>query len=304
MTYLANVKPCLKFNVQGSCFDNCNNKLSHKKLKGEDFKKTDEFIKNIRSEFNRHFRQRFSNVLLITRVPPDKVEFKVDLPIHPASIVAKNSILKFKKKQNNSIIRTNESSSTINNDSHGDSIHAQVQRLKRELAGESSNKACNLQPNDSVSISDATRMKAFFKEEELNSSHDLPNLTSTYVISNLSNEYTEQGTIPEVELPPLPTNFLMAKPFTGNPVIVCPGDVHQTSFQWDRAWDTHQAYQTSQEVDGSKHIWFGPNWRLAHCSLASVSECSPSLVSFSAMCSRCMTEIQVHHHSLFDADSR
>ncbi len=47
-----NVKPCLKFHVRGSCFDDCNNKLSHKKLKGDDYKKMDEFIKKVRSEFN------------------------------------------------------------------------------------------------------------------------------------------------------------------------------------------------------------------------------------------------------------
>ena len=47
-----NVKPCLKFHVRGSCFDDCTNKSSHKKLKGEDFKKTDDFIKGIRSDFN------------------------------------------------------------------------------------------------------------------------------------------------------------------------------------------------------------------------------------------------------------
>ena len=47
-----NVKPCLKFHVRGSCFDDCNNKSSHKKLKGDDYKKTDDFIKNIRKDFN------------------------------------------------------------------------------------------------------------------------------------------------------------------------------------------------------------------------------------------------------------
>ena len=47
-----NSKPCLKFHVRGSCFDDCTNKSSHKKLKGEDFKRTDEFIKSIRKDFN------------------------------------------------------------------------------------------------------------------------------------------------------------------------------------------------------------------------------------------------------------
>ena len=47
-----NTKPCLKFHVRGSCFDDCTNKASHKRLKGDDFKKTEEFIKNIRRDFN------------------------------------------------------------------------------------------------------------------------------------------------------------------------------------------------------------------------------------------------------------
>jgi len=47
-----NTKPCLKFHVRGSCFDDCNNKASHKRLKGDDFKKTDEFIKHIRKNLN------------------------------------------------------------------------------------------------------------------------------------------------------------------------------------------------------------------------------------------------------------
>ena len=51
-TLACNAKPCLKFHVRGSCFDDCTNKMSHKKLKGDNYKKTDEFIKNIRKEFN------------------------------------------------------------------------------------------------------------------------------------------------------------------------------------------------------------------------------------------------------------
>ena len=47
-----NVKPCLKFHVRGSCFDDCTNKSSHRKLKADDVKKTDEFIKGIRNNFN------------------------------------------------------------------------------------------------------------------------------------------------------------------------------------------------------------------------------------------------------------
>ncbi len=111
---------------------------------------------------------------------------------------------------------TMDSSITPNNNSRGDRLHEQ---LKREFAGESSNEACNLQPNDSLSISDAMRTKAFLKEEELKTSHDLPTHSSSYAISNLSEEYSEHKTVPEVELPPLPTNFPMAKPFTGNPYV-------------------------------------------------------------------------------------
>ena len=45
-----NAKPCLKYHVRGSCFEDCTNKASHCTLTGEDFKNTDNFIKQIRSE--------------------------------------------------------------------------------------------------------------------------------------------------------------------------------------------------------------------------------------------------------------
>ena len=42
-------KACLKFYVKGFCFDDCNLKNSHVKLEGEDFNKTDKYIKSWRS---------------------------------------------------------------------------------------------------------------------------------------------------------------------------------------------------------------------------------------------------------------
>ncbi len=47
-----NSKPCLKYHVKGTCFEDCTNKASHKKLTGEDHKKTDEFIRKVRSNMN------------------------------------------------------------------------------------------------------------------------------------------------------------------------------------------------------------------------------------------------------------
>ena len=44
-------KPCLKFHVKGTCYEDCANKASHKKLTGDDFRKTDDFIKQVRSSF-------------------------------------------------------------------------------------------------------------------------------------------------------------------------------------------------------------------------------------------------------------
>ena len=49
-TLSCSAKPCLKFHVKGTCFDDCANRNSHRKLTGEDFKKTDEFIKKIRQD--------------------------------------------------------------------------------------------------------------------------------------------------------------------------------------------------------------------------------------------------------------
>ena len=49
-TLSCSAKPCLKFHVKGLCFDNCTNRTSHRKLMGEDFKKTDEFIKKVRQD--------------------------------------------------------------------------------------------------------------------------------------------------------------------------------------------------------------------------------------------------------------
>ena len=49
-TLSCSAKPCLKFHVKGTCFDDCANRKSHRKLTGEDFKKTDEFIKKVRQD--------------------------------------------------------------------------------------------------------------------------------------------------------------------------------------------------------------------------------------------------------------
>ena len=51
-TLSMNSKPCLKFHVRGTCFDDCTNKATHKRLEGEDFKQTDDFIRKIRDDFN------------------------------------------------------------------------------------------------------------------------------------------------------------------------------------------------------------------------------------------------------------
>ena len=45
-----NAKPCLKYHIKGSCFEDCTNRMSHRILKGEDYRKTDEFIKKMRQE--------------------------------------------------------------------------------------------------------------------------------------------------------------------------------------------------------------------------------------------------------------
>ena len=50
-TLSCNSKPCLKFHVRGSCFDDYTNKASHKILNDEDKKKTDEFIRQVRNSF-------------------------------------------------------------------------------------------------------------------------------------------------------------------------------------------------------------------------------------------------------------
>ena len=45
-------KPCLKFDIRGSCFDDCTNKRSHKKLSGNHLKLTNNFIQKIRENLN------------------------------------------------------------------------------------------------------------------------------------------------------------------------------------------------------------------------------------------------------------
>ena len=45
-----NPRPCLKYQVCGSCFNYCTNRTSHKKLSCNDFRLTDEFIKCTQSE--------------------------------------------------------------------------------------------------------------------------------------------------------------------------------------------------------------------------------------------------------------
>ena len=49
-TLSCNAKPCLKFHVKGSCFEDCTNRTSHRKLTGEDHQKTNDFINKIRRE--------------------------------------------------------------------------------------------------------------------------------------------------------------------------------------------------------------------------------------------------------------
>ena len=52
-TLSCGAKPCLKFQVRGSCFGDCTNKATHKKLKGNDWKLTDEFIQKTRKELSK-----------------------------------------------------------------------------------------------------------------------------------------------------------------------------------------------------------------------------------------------------------
>ena len=51
-TLQCRAKPCLKYHIKGSCFEDCTNRESHTRLVGEDYAKTDEFIKRIRSSMN------------------------------------------------------------------------------------------------------------------------------------------------------------------------------------------------------------------------------------------------------------
>ena len=45
-----NSRPCLKYHVRGSCFSDCTNRPSHKKLTERDFQVTDKFIKQTRTK--------------------------------------------------------------------------------------------------------------------------------------------------------------------------------------------------------------------------------------------------------------
>ena len=51
-TLQCKAKPCLKYHIKGSCFEDCTNKASHTNLVGEDYKKTDEFIRKTRASMN------------------------------------------------------------------------------------------------------------------------------------------------------------------------------------------------------------------------------------------------------------
>ena len=44
-----NCRACLKFHVKGYCFENCKFKGLHIDLTGEDFEKTDEYIRSLHS---------------------------------------------------------------------------------------------------------------------------------------------------------------------------------------------------------------------------------------------------------------
>ena len=52
-TLSCGAKPCLKFQVRGSCFSDCANRATHKKLKGNDHRLTDEFIKKTRKDLGK-----------------------------------------------------------------------------------------------------------------------------------------------------------------------------------------------------------------------------------------------------------
>ena len=51
-TLQCNAKPCLKYHIKGSCFEDCTNKASHMKLVGEDHRITDDFIRRTRASMN------------------------------------------------------------------------------------------------------------------------------------------------------------------------------------------------------------------------------------------------------------
>ncbi len=44
-----NSKPCLKYHVKGTCFEDCKNKASHRRLTRKDYETTDDFIKKVRA---------------------------------------------------------------------------------------------------------------------------------------------------------------------------------------------------------------------------------------------------------------
>ena len=66
----------MKYHVKGYCFKDCKNKNSHRVLEGEDKRKTDKFIKELRGEWG--IEQGFSDALQI-RKPPDKEIEEVEM---------------------------------------------------------------------------------------------------------------------------------------------------------------------------------------------------------------------------------
>ena len=97
-------------------------------------------------------------------------------------------------------------------------VREQTTRLKRELTGESSHKACNqTHPENSILESDKVRTKAQDKSinDIMNECHELPPCSGSNAISDLLKK--GPSTIPEVNLPPFLTNPPMAKPDATNP---------------------------------------------------------------------------------------
>lgn len=227
-TLSCSAKPCLKFHVKGTCFDNCTNRTSHRKLTGEDFKKTDEFIKKVRQDMKLNAGQGSSNTLPKLRIPPDKSDDKqiINLELIPNGVEERypRNKLPIKSETN---VRNSENkkglarSADLKNTMMLLNNQKQTNRFKSELIEAGKTDTALLTDTD-LAHEDTDATATLIKEAQAkvmnargphNEDHNSI-AASTLKGPLLKQNHTFNANVP---VPPAPTEFPMAQPQVPNP---------------------------------------------------------------------------------------